>query len=79
MLKTIKFIDLFAGIGGMRLGLEKACENLGIKTECVFTSEIKTSAIKVYQDKKILNNQHLIYMLVWLLNHSMLQNLPHQN
>jgi DNA (cytosine-5)-methyltransferase 1 len=50
MLKTIKFIDLFAGIGGMRLGLEKACENLGIKTECVFTSEIKTSAIKVYQD-----------------------------
>ncbi|MFM6006821.1 MAG: DNA (cytosine-5-)-methyltransferase, partial [Sphaerospermopsis kisseleviana] len=50
MLKTIKFIDLFAGIGGMRLGLEKACENSGIKSECVFTSEIKTSAIKVYQD-----------------------------
>lgn len=45
----MKFIDLFAGIGGMRLGLEQACKALGIKSECVFTSEIKASAIQVYQ------------------------------
>jgi DNA (cytosine-5)-methyltransferase 1 len=47
-IRNIKFIDLFAGIGGMRLGLEQACKSLGIMSECVFTSEIKTSAIKVY-------------------------------
>jgi len=49
MSTTIKFIDLFAGIGGMRLGLEKACKSLGINSECVLTSEIKSTAIKVYQ------------------------------
>ena len=49
MSTTIKFIDLFAGIGGMRLGLEKACKSLGIHSECVLTSEIKSTAIKVYQ------------------------------
>ncbi len=50
MSTTIKFIDLFAGIGGMRLGLEKACKSLGIHSECVLTSEIKSTAIKVYQE-----------------------------
>ena len=48
MSTTIKFIDLFAGIGGMRC-LEKACKSLGIHSECVLTSEIKSTAIKVYQ------------------------------
>ena len=44
---SVKFIDLFAGIGGIRKGFEIACERLGVKTECVFTSEIKPHAIKV--------------------------------
>lgn len=43
----IKFIDLFAGIGGIRCGLELAAKELGIETQCVFTSEIKPYAIKV--------------------------------
>ena len=47
MSTTIKFIDLFAGIGGMRLGLEQSCKFLGINSKCVFTSEIKDTAIKV--------------------------------
>ncbi|MEM8528733.1 MAG: DNA (cytosine-5-)-methyltransferase [Bacteroidota bacterium] len=42
----IRFIDLFAGIGGFRLGLEKAFEQAGIATECVLTSEIKAHAVK---------------------------------
>ncbi|MEA5616659.1 DNA (cytosine-5-)-methyltransferase [Cronbergia sp. UHCC 0137] len=50
MSNTIKFIDLFAGIGGMRLGLEQGCKALGVKSDCVFTSEIKSTAIQVYQN-----------------------------
>ncbi len=46
MKNTVKFIDLFAGLGGIRLGFEKAFEDAGMKTECVLTSEIKPYAIK---------------------------------
>ena len=44
---TITFIDLFAGIGGMRKGFEDACMRKGISSKCVFTSEIKPHAIEV--------------------------------
>ncbi|MFW5851823.1 MAG: DNA (cytosine-5-)-methyltransferase, partial [Bacteroidota bacterium] len=43
---TVKFIDLFAGLGGIRLGFENVLESLGYKTECVMTSEIKPYAVK---------------------------------
>lgn len=45
----MKFIDLFAGIGGFRLGFEAAAKQLDIKTECVFSSEIKAHALTVYR------------------------------
>lgn len=44
MSKQIKFIDLFAGIGGFRLGLESN----GAK--CVFSSEIDEHAIEMYKE-----------------------------
>lgn len=47
---SIRYIDLFAGMGGFRKGFENAAHNLGLKVECVFTSEIKPSAIKFYSD-----------------------------
>lgn len=47
---TIKFIDLFAGIWSTRLWFEDACKKLWIKAKCVFTSEIKPYAVKVYED-----------------------------
>ncbi len=46
-MKEIRFIDLFAGIGGLRLGFEQAFEQIGLRTHCVMTSEIKPHAIKV--------------------------------
>lgn len=45
----IRFIDLFAGIGGIRKGLELASEECGIETLCVFASEIKPHAISVLE------------------------------
>lgn len=44
--KKIKFIDLFAGLGGIRLGFEQAFSKAGFETECVLTSEIKDSAVE---------------------------------
>lgn len=48
--KTVRFIDLFAGIGGIRTGLTQALEEAGYNVECVLTSEIKPYAVKVLQD-----------------------------
>jgi DNA (cytosine-5)-methyltransferase 1 len=45
----IKFADLFAGTGGMRLAMEQACLEAGIKTECVFSSEIDKNACLSYE------------------------------
>lgn len=47
-MKQVRFIDLFAGMGGFRLGFEQAAERLGIQADCVFSSEIKPHAIEVY-------------------------------
>lgn len=54
MTEKIKFIDLFAGLGGIRLGFEQACQDRGIETECVLTSEIKPYAVQTLKH----NYQH---------------------
>ena len=43
MTNKVRFIDLFAGIGGTRLGFEAA------GAECVFTVELDAAAVKTYQ------------------------------
>lgn len=48
--KTVRFIDLFAGIGGLRTGLSQALAEAGYTPHCVLTSEIKPYAVKVLQD-----------------------------
>ena len=48
-MSTVKFIDLFAGTGGIRLGFESALKKLNIETECVFTSEIDLKACETYE------------------------------
>ncbi len=48
-MQKIRFIDLFSGIGGMRLGFEEAARALNIQTECVLSSEINKDAQLVYR------------------------------
>lgn len=48
MSKEIRYIDLFSGLGGIRIGLEQALAEKGLKGKCVFTSEIKPAAIKAH-------------------------------
>lgn len=45
MSKTVRIVDLFAGIGGLRNGVVNAIEKHGDKAEIVFVSEIKKPAI----------------------------------
>ena len=49
-MQSIKFIDLFAGMGGFRLGFEQAVLEQKKQPICVFSSEIKPYAIQVYKD-----------------------------
>lgn len=44
----VKFVDLFAGIGGIRLGFEQAMQELGIESQCVLSSEIDKNAQQTY-------------------------------
>jgi DNA (cytosine-5)-methyltransferase 1 len=50
----IRIIDLFAGIGGIRLGFQRAFNGV----ECVLTSEIDKFAIKTYTENFGKENMH---------------------
>ncbi|MFT7011848.1 MAG: DNA (cytosine-5)-methyltransferase 1 [Flavobacteriales bacterium] len=56
MTKKLKFIDLFAGLGGIRIGFEQACKERGIETECILTSEIKPYAVETLKHNHHHNN-----------------------
>lgn len=46
---TIKFIDLFCGIGGFRYASQQAFRQLGIKGQCLFSSDIDKFAAESYE------------------------------
>jgi DNA (cytosine-5)-methyltransferase 1 len=48
-MQEVRFIDLFAGIGGLRLGFEESFKKKGFDPVCVMTSEIKPYALKTLQ------------------------------
>ena len=56
-MQNIKVIDVLAGVGGIRLGFQNAAMNLGLTTECVFTSEIDRWACKTYS-KNFKDDKH---------------------
>lgn len=45
----IKFVDLFAGVGGIRLGATQALSKHGIDSKCVLSSEIDAKACQTYE------------------------------
>ena len=45
----LRFIDLFCGIGGIRLGFEQVAIELGFETQCVFSSDIDKLARETYE------------------------------
>ncbi|QSJ14858.1 DNA (cytosine-5-)-methyltransferase [Nostoc sp. UHCC 0702] len=45
----VRFVDLFSGIGGIRLAFEQASRSLDIESECVLSSEINKDAQLVYE------------------------------
>lgn len=45
----VRFVDLFSGIGGMRLAFEQAAQSLNLETECVLSCEIDSDAKLVYE------------------------------
>lgn len=47
--KSIRFIDLFSGIGGFRLAVEQKLKAEGLPYECVFSSDIDASAREAYR------------------------------
>jgi DNA (cytosine-5)-methyltransferase 1 len=47
--KKLRFVDLFAGIGGIRRGLEIALDEHKIQSECVFSCEIHPKAQETYE------------------------------
>jgi DNA (cytosine-5)-methyltransferase 1 len=49
MMGIIKYVDLFAGIGGMRIGFVQALKKYGFQAECVLSSEIDEKARETYR------------------------------
>ncbi len=45
----VKYIDLFAGIGGIRLGVTQALKKMGISSKCVLSCEIDEKACETYE------------------------------
>jgi DNA (cytosine-5)-methyltransferase 1 len=49
LVNSVRYIDLFAGIGGFRYAMQDAAAESGLAAECVFTSEIDGECQRVYQ------------------------------
>jgi DNA (cytosine-5)-methyltransferase 1 len=50
LMKKISSIDLFAGVGGMRISLSKALKKMGFEDDCKLYSEINSYSQQTYQE-----------------------------
>ena len=50
LMKKITSIDLFAGVGGMRISLSKALKKMGFEDECKLYSEINRYSQQTYEE-----------------------------
>src|SRR5690554_4395285 len=48
-METIRYIDLFSGIGGFRIAMEEACVENGLNPQCVFSSDIDPYCQEIYE------------------------------
>ena len=48
-MKELKYIDLFCGIGGLRLAVENIAREKGISTSCVLSSDIDSDSQAMYE------------------------------
>ncbi|QYK52620.1 MAG: DNA (cytosine-5-)-methyltransferase [Fimbriimonadaceae bacterium] len=48
-MSELKFIDLFCGIGGFHIAMENASEKAGIRSSCVFASDIDIACQEMYE------------------------------
>ena len=49
-METIRFIDLFCGIGGFRVAMDQSCRENNIIPDCVFSSDIDKYCQDSYED-----------------------------
>ena len=47
-MRTVRYIDLFCGVGGFRYAMTFAAKELGISCHCVFSSDIDVGCQTVY-------------------------------
>ncbi len=47
--RSLRFIDLFCGIGGFRIAADRAAKVAGLEAHCVFSSDIDEKARKTYE------------------------------
>ena len=71
-MSKIHFIDLFSGIGGMRLAFEQAASSFKLETECILSSEINKDAQSVYQTNFAHNSLGDVRQLEQLPEHDFL-------
>lgn len=48
-IESLSFVDTFGGIGGFHIAAEQACEDLGIKSDCVKSVEFDDDACETYK------------------------------
>jgi DNA (cytosine-5)-methyltransferase 1 len=49
-METVKFIDLFCGIGGFRQAMDEACRKNNLIPQCVFSSDIDPACQYSYEE-----------------------------